>query len=238
MGRSSARFAGVLIGVLAFCSCATEQAEAPTFRVTVPPREATTTTEPGRLAWIGELDLTAAEQDLCSFIGSLDARLAAVDEQNRVAAQATALAAEDRTLSEPIRVRMIRDTELANVRRLAGVFAGFSEGIELLERIENSEWSVDNLAAIGADMELVVEIGDQLRATIDELEPLDAAEQAGYAERTGTEWRDLFTEAELDVFRAELDDEDTGLGLVDDAREAMDRIDDWSWRGCSQGFSD
>lgn len=239
MGRSFPRLGGVLVGVLVLCSCATEQAEAPTFRVTAPPHEVTTTTEPGRLAWIGEIDLSAAERDLCAYVGSLDATLSAVVEQNRAAERATAVAAEDRTLSEPIRVRMIRDTELANARRLAGVFAGFSEGIGLLERIDPTEkWSADRLAAVGADIRLVVEIGNRLQATIAELEPLDPAEQAAYAERTGTEWRDLFTEAELDRFQAELDDEDTGLGLVDDAREAMDRIDDWSWRGCSQGFSD
>lgn len=235
MGRSLVGVA--LIAALAVGGCATEQAEAPTFLVTAPPQATTTTTQPGRLAWIPRSDLTSAERELCSFIANAERALSTAEQRNRQDVRTTEEAADDRTISEPIRVRMLRDTELTNARRLADVLIGFGAGSALLAEIDPSEnLSTDMRASIDADIELVVAIGRDLTAAVDRLKPLDAAERAAYAERTGTDWRDLLTEDDLEQFRAEL--ERSGLGRVEQAHEAMDRIDDWSWRHCSDGFSD
>lgn len=240
MGRSLARGLAWLLGVFALVGCgAAEEAEAPTFRITAPTSDATTTTVPARLAWLGESNLTPAERELCSLIVSIDTGLAAAEEQNRLELAAAERAVEDPTLSEPLRVRRLRDAELANATRLASVLLRLDEGRDLLEGMSPTEnLPADSLAGIEADMASVVAIGEVLLATIETLEPLDASDQAAYRERTGLDWRDLFTEAELQQVRAELYNDRTGLGRLDEARELLDRIDDWSWRHCSEGFSE
>lgn len=238
MGRLRMRWVAVLLGVSAMCGCATtDGAEAPTFGMTTP--SSAPTTSPARLAWLGDSDLTPPERALCSFIGSADAALVAVEEQNRTTLASAEEAVKDPTMSEPIRVRRLRDAELANADRFAAVLLRFVEGREVLQLAGPT----DNLPReamddMEADMDAVVAIGEAITATIAALKPLDADGQAAYHEETGVEWRDLFTEAELADVRAELYDDQTGMGRADEARALMDRIDDWSWRHCSQGFSD
>ncbi len=238
MGRSV--LAVALVGlVLATSGCSTEEAEAPTFQMTSPESATSTTAAPNRLAWVGNPELTAAEIELCRFVERVDSQLERVDTTNRRNTEQVGQASKDRTLSEPIRVRMIRDAELDNAQRFANVLGMFEEGGVLLASVlPNERVSAEHLASNVDDVALIAGIGAALNETIAGLRPLTAAEQEEYASTTGLEWRDLFTEDELEVAREQLNSDRAGMGREEEARQAMDRVDDWSWRHCSEGFSD
>ncbi len=229
----------LMVGLLAGCT-SVEEAESPTFQITVPKLGTTTSSSvPVRLVWLGNPDLTGPEKDMCGFVDSIDKTISMVDEINETASLQTKARAADRTLAEPLRVRMIRDTAVANARRLAGMFASFEEGSDLIGKIDpNERVPAEELAATKADIDRVVVIGQILAVAAERAAPLDAAAQAEYETQTGEDWEDLFSEGELDQVLEELADETNGTGLESEARELMDSIDDWSWRQCSEGFSD
>ncbi|NNF53554.1 MAG: hypothetical protein HKN03_03825 [Acidimicrobiales bacterium] len=229
----------LLLGLLAGCTTG-EESQSPTFQVTAP--ELGTTTTPGapvRLAWLGNPDLTGPERDMCAFIDDIDKSVSEVDEINAAAILQMEARAADRTLAEPLRARLKRDTAVANARRLASVFTSFGEGVELIDRIDpNERVSAEELESIKQEIERVVVIGETIAAAAETAAPLTATAQADYETKTGEEWVDLLTERELDDILEELRDETTGTGLEPEARELMAEIDDWSWRQCSEGFSD
>ncbi|MFW2382146.1 MAG: hypothetical protein ACN4GZ_10335 [Acidimicrobiales bacterium] len=225
--------------VLFLTACGAEEESAPTFRVTSPTLATTSTTVPSTLEYLGLPELSGPETDMCSFILSVSSDLESSDELSRNATKAAEAAATSRTLSEPLRVRMLRDTEVANAQRFANVLSRFEAAIELIPRIEpGALTSESRLEQDSVDAALLTEIGVGIQATIDQSRPLSAADQAAYLERTGTEWRDLFTEADLDEVRTVLNNSATGMGREAEAREAMERLDDWSWRHCSAGLTD
>lgn len=229
----------LLVCLIAGCS-PTEEAEAPTFQITSPELDTTSTSGPPvRLAWLGNPDLTGQERDMCAFIDSIDRSVSVVDEINAAVNSQLEVKVADRTLAEPLRVRMQRDAAVANARRLAGLFTSFDEGAELIDRIEpNERVEVAELSAIKADIDRVVVIGQMIADAADRAAPLSAADQADFETRTGQEWTDLFLERELDEVLDELSNATTGTGLEPEARALLDSIDDWSWSQCSAGFSD
>jgi hypothetical protein len=236
MGRSvvAAAVAGLMLA-----ACSTEVAEAPTFQVTTPESATSTTGSPDRLAWLGNPELSIAEIELCRFVERVDSQLESVDAINRKSDERVEQAAKDRTLSEPIRVRMYRDAELDSAARFAGVLNMFEEGAGLLVAVEpNQRVGEADLAADADDMALIASIGATLSETIAGLRPMTPAEQEEYAAANGSAWSDIFTEAELEQVREQLNSNRVGMGREEEARQAMDRVDDWSWRHCSAGFSD
>ncbi len=228
-----------MVGLLAGCT-PPEEAESPTFQITSPELGTTTSSSaPVRLAWLGNPDLTGPEREMCSFIDSIDRTISGVDEINQAALLQMEARAADRTLAEPLRVRMKRDTAVSNARRLAGVFVSFEEGSDLIDRIDpNERVPAEELAATKADIDRVVVIGQIFADAAERAAPLNAAAQADYEAQTGEKWEDLWTEKELDRVLEELADDTTGTGLETEARALMDSIDDWSWSQCSEGFSD
>ncbi len=229
----------LMVGLLAGCTTA-EEAESPTFQITSPELGATTSSSaPVRLAWLGDPDLTGPERDMCVFVDSIDRTISTVDEVNAAAISQMTARAADRTLAEPLRVRMKRDTAVANARRLAGMFTSFEEGSDLIDRIDpNERVPAEELAETKADIDRVVAIGQILAVAAERAAPLNAAAQAEHETQTGEKWEDLFTEKELEQVLAELADDTTGTGLEPEARALMDLIDNWSWSQCSAGFSD
>lgn len=220
--------------------CRTEGAvEAPTFELTAPESATSTTAAPDRLAWLGNPELTVAEIELCRFVERVDSQLESVDTANRKNTIRVDEASKDRTMSEPVRVRMFRDAELDNAQRFANVLGLFDEGKVLLASVPpNERVSAAQLASDADDMALIASIGADLDETIAGLRPLTLTEQEEYASSTGAAWRDLFTQEELESVREQLNSDQVGMGREGEARMAMDRIDDWSWRHCSEGFSD
>ena len=229
----------LVVGLLAGCATA-EEAQSPTFQITTPELGTTSSSSaPVRLAWLGDPDLTGPERDMCAFVDAIDRTISTVDEVNAAAISQMTARAADRTLAEPLRVRMKRDTAVANARRLAGMFTSFQEGSDLIDRIEpNERVPAEELAETKADIDRVVAIGQTLAVAAEQAAPLDAAARAEYETQTGKNWEDLFTEEELDRVLEELADDTTGTGLEPEARLLMDSIDDWSWSQCSAGFSD
>ncbi len=226
---------GLLLGLTA---CAVEEETAPTFRVTSPTLVTTPTTIPSTLEYLGLPELTGPENEMCNFIHSVSRDLIASDERSRNATTAAEAAATSRTLSEPLRVRMLRDVDVANAQRFANVLSRFEPATGLIGAIEPGPLtSQDQLDEDASDAALLTEIAVDLQTTIDIARPLNAAEQAAYLERTGTEWRDLFTESELQDVRGTLNDSSTGMGREAEARQAMERLDDWSWRHCDAGLT-
>lgn len=224
--------------VLCFTACAAEEEGGPTFRMTSPTLASTSTTTPSTLEYLGLPELSASEQEMCVFILAVSADLEASDSQSRNATVATEAAVANPTLSEPLRVRMLRDTEIANAQRFVNILKRFDGATELIASIEpgplTSRAKLDEDAHDAAQL---TEIGAVVQATIDSVRPLDDAAKAAYQESTGTEWRDLFTEAELDEVRKILNDASNGMGREVEAREAMERLDDWSWRHCAAGLT-
>jgi hypothetical protein len=236
MGR---RLVG-LLGALVLCvaACTVEEATAPTFRVTSPTLATTSTTTPSTLEYLGLPDLTAHEIEMCRFIERAGQDLRASDEQSRNATVASEAASKSRTLSEPLRVRMRRDTEVANAQRFANVLKQFDTAIELIASIEPGPLTSEvRLEGDARDAVVLFEIGTVLQETIDSIRPLDTRERVAYLERTGTEWQDLFTEEEFEEVLIVLHDNSSGMGRETEAREAMERLDDWSWRHCDAGLT-
>jgi hypothetical protein len=237
------RTVGVPIALLSLVSlfltgCGAEEATAPTFRVTSPTLVTTSTTTPSMLEYLGLPELSSAENEMCQFILSVGMDLDATDEQSRNATIAVEAAAKSRTLSEPLRVRMLRDVDVANVQRFANVLSRFEPATDLIRSIEPGQLtSQEQLESDAIDAELLTEIAADLHTTIETTRPLNPAEQAAHLERTGTEWSDLFTESELDEVRRTLNNSSTGMGREVEAREAMERLDDWSWRHCDAGLT-
>ncbi len=235
--RGTMTIATVLL-VAGACS-AGEEIQSPTFRVTAPALATTTSTAPERLAWVGNPNLTPPESAMCAFIDDVDARVTSADYQNELATIQAENRAVDRTLAEPLRVRMFRDTEVANAQRIASALGSFAEGSDLLTEITpNERVGADVLAETARDIDEVVAISQTMAETIDRARPLSGSEQADYETRTGSVWEDIFTEIELEPILEDLHNEVTGMGLEDEARDLMGQIDDWSWRQCSEGFSD
>ncbi|NNE95603.1 MAG: hypothetical protein HKN24_06195 [Acidimicrobiales bacterium] len=233
------RVLGLSIAVM-LCAgaCAEQEATAPTFQVTSPTLASTSTTQPDRLEYLGLPELSQAENDMCRFIVNVGQDLEASDGQSRRATAAMESAIESPTLSEPLRVRLIRDTEIANAQRFANVLSRFADAIALIDAIEPGPLSdEETLANDAQDAALITEIGADIQETIDSSRPLSAAEQAAYLARTGTEWIDLFTERELENVLRTLHNETTGMGREAQARDAMERLDDWSWRHCAAGLT-
>jgi hypothetical protein len=232
------RFIGVPVALLlCLTACAAEEETAPTFRVTSPTLATTSTTTPSTLEYLGLPDLTGPENEMCDFILAVSLDLEASDRASRNATSAATAAATSRTLSEPLRVRMLRDAEVANAQRFANVLSRFEAAAALIASIEPGLLiDEERLTQDARDAELLAELGSGLQATIDTVRPLNSAEQAEYLERTGIEWLDLFTESEFqDVLRS-LNSE-AGMGREVEAREAMERLDDWSWRHCDVGLT-
>jgi hypothetical protein len=229
-----------LLGALVMCvaGCTVEEATAPTFRVTSPTLATTSTTTPSTLEYLGLPDLNAPEIEMCGFIERVGQDLRASDEQSRDATLASEAASKSRTLSEPLRVRMLRDTEVANAQRFANVLKQFDTAIDLIASIEPGPLTSEvRLEEDARDAVILSGMGTALQETIDSVRPLDSRERVAYLERTGTEWRDLFTEEEFDDVLTVLHDSSSGMGRETEAREAMERLDDWSWRHCDAGLT-
>ena len=228
---------GISLALIAVSCSATEET-APTFQVTSPTLATTSTTAPSTLQYIGVPELTAEENEMCDFVQGVGNDLVASDSVSVAARQNAARAAGDRTLSEPLRVRILRDTELANAQRFANVLKRFDEAARLVSQIVPGPLTDQaTLDQDASDAALIASIGNKLQSTIDPLRPLNATQQAEFKSDRGRDWVDLFTEAELEAVLETLYNDTTGMGREDEAREAMERLDDWSWRHCSAGLT-
>ena len=228
---------GISIAMLA-TACSSPEVSAPTFQVTSPTLARTSTTIPSTLEYIGLPELSEEENNMCSFVQGVGSDLAASDDRSRDATERAKAAAKDPTLSEPLRVRMLRDTELANAQRFANVLRRFDEAANLVTLIMPGPLTDQaTLDQDATDAALLASIGTDLQETIDALRPLNAAEQEAFEAEQGREWIDLFTEDEFDAVIDKLDNDLTGMGREGEAREAMERLDDWSWRHCSAGLT-
>ncbi len=228
---------GISIALIAV-ACAPSEDSAPTFQITSPTLATTSTTAPSTLPYIGLPELSSEENDMCRFVLGAGRDLAASDDIGRTASANAEARAKDRTLSEPLRVRMLRDTELANAQRFANVLKRFDEAVTLVQMIMPGPLTDQStLDQDASDAALLASIGTDLQNTIETLRPLSPAAQEAFESQTGRKWEDLFTEDEYETVLNNLNNEQTGMGREGEAREAMERLDDWSWRHCSAGLT-
>ncbi len=229
---------GGVIVAFVMSSCSGQEATAPTFQVTSPSLATTSTTTPDSLQYLGVPELSDEENAMCTFVDGVGRDLEASDRNSQNTRAAVERSYDDRTLSEPLRVRSHRNAELANAQRFANVLRRFTEGAELIEQIEPGEHtSAERLSSDAADIALLIEIGNGIDQTVAALQPLDAAAQAAYLAEHQEEWADIRTTADLDRVLLALNNESIGMGRETEARDAMERVDDWSWRHCSSGLT-
>ncbi len=231
-------FAAGLSIVCLTAACSSTEESAPTFQVTSPTLATTSTTAPSTLQYIGVPELSSEENNMCSFVQSVGQDLLTSDQVSQNATEQAKRNATDRTLSEPLRVRMLRDTEVANAQRFANVLKRFDEAASIISSITPGPLTDQaTLDQDASDAALLASIGSKLQITIDSTRALNAAEQEAYKQETGRDWVDLFTEDEYEAVLEVLNNTSTGMGREDEAREAMERLDDWSWRHCSAGLT-